>query len=70
MFTLVCVTNKNILEVLFHFFITIIYVSFGLLAIGVEFIAVLFPLVYLGGILVLFLFSLMLLNFREFSKES
>lgn len=66
----ICVISKNILNVLLSFCLFVFFMSGVFFSLGAEFLPVVFPLVYVGGILVLFLFSIMLLNFRDASFES
>ena len=68
-FAFVCVTSKNIIEVLFGLICIFLFSSGCLFCIKAEFLAVIFVMVYVGAIMVLFLFAIMLLNFREQAAE-
>lgn len=63
-FAAVCVFSRNIIHVLFSLVSVFILSSGCLFCINVEFLAVVFVMVYVGAIIVLFLFAVMLLNFR------
>ena len=63
-FACVCVFSKNIIHVLFSLVLVFILSSGCLFCINVEFLAIVFVMVYVGAIIVLFLFAIMLLNFR------
>jgi len=64
------VTSKNIIEVLFGLICIFLFSSGCLFCIKVEFLAIIFVMVYVGAIMVLFLFAIMLLNFREQAIEA
>lgn len=69
-FAFKCVTSKNIIEVLFSLVCLFLFSSGCLFCIKIDFISIIFVMVYVGAILVLFLFAIMLLNFREQSFSS
>lgn len=64
-FSFKCVFSKNIIEVLYSLVCVFLTSSGCLFCINVEFLAIINVTVYVGAIIVLFLFSTMLLDFRE-----
>ncbi|BBL86689.1 NADH dehydrogenase subunit 6 (mitochondrion) [Paulinella micropora] len=64
-FSFKCVFSKNIIEVLYSLVCVFLTSSGCLFCINVEFLAIINITVYVGAIIVLFLFSTMLLDFRE-----
>lgn len=60
-----CAFNKNIIYVLFNL-LRIFILTFGLLIyINAEFLALIYIMVYIGAVMVLFLFTVMILSFRH-----
>jgi len=64
------VTNKNPVHAVFYLILTFCLSAVLLLLFGVEFLALLFIVVYVGAIAVLFLFVVMMLDLRQSSGDS
>ena len=58
------IASKNPIHSILYLILVFCNVTFVLILLGVEFIAIIFLIVYVGAIAVLFLFIVMMLNIR------
>ena len=62
--SLIVITSKNPIHAIFGLVVSFVNVSILLILLGIEFLGMLFLIVYVGAIAILFLFVVMMLNIK------